>query len=95
MYTFSPERSSGGVISSSEHESTLALSKEQLPQSDAAASIKPAPLNSPGLVISTFTGYFHSMNLPHPGDCQLLVLNYGRSSCLPQYAAFLPKYFPK
>lgn len=39
--------------------------------SDAAASIAPAPLKAPGLVISTDTGYFHSMSLPQPAwPCQ-------------------------
>lgn len=29
----------------------------------------PAPLKAPGLVISTVTGYFHSINLPQPSQC--------------------------
>ena len=33
-----------------------------------AASIMPAPLNAPRLVITTLTGYFHSINFAHPAN---------------------------
>jgi len=46
--------------------SVVAFRLHGVAHSEAAASIAPAPLNKPGLVISTETGYFHSMNLPQP-----------------------------
>lgn len=41
-------------------------STQLFPYKVAAASIRPAPLNSFGLVMTTSTGYFHSMNFAHP-----------------------------
>nr|POF01291.1 hypothetical protein CFP56_21239 [Quercus suber] len=35
---------------------------------EAAASIAPAPLKAPGLVISIDTGYFHVINLAQPTE---------------------------
>ena len=79
--------------------------------SEAAASMAPAALNMPGLVTTTSTGYFHSMNLAQPtlasteaplrSDSMLLSsdtripLQLSMHDHSPQYAHFLPKYFPR
>jgi len=44
------------------------LNKQNIshPHSGDAASTMPAALNAHGFVISTVTGYFHSMNLAQP-----------------------------
>jgi hypothetical protein len=63
----------------------------------AAASITPAPLNAAGLLMTTSTGYFHSMNLVQPA-IEFLVSTPEDQQLwqdrLPQYAQRRPKYFP-
>jgi hypothetical protein len=63
----------------------------------AAASTAPASLNVFGLEKTISTGYFHSMNLAHPRRMLATCNPYGQhiKDDVPQYAAFLPKYFPK
>jgi hypothetical protein len=64
----------------------------------AAASTAPVSLNIFGLEMVTSTGYFHSMNLAHPvplsASYQAFV-DVAAQDDAPQYAAFLPKYFPR
>ena len=71
----------------------------RLVHSDAAASTAPAALKLPGRVTSIETGYFHSMNLAHPiNDPNSQSMSQTSSSYQlhsPQYAHFLPKYFPR
>jgi len=72
---------------------SLTYSRSGRRHSDAAAAI-PLALKSPGEVILTSTGYFHSMNFAHPSRHQSMPTPGSNSLNLPQKANFLPKYFP-
>lgn len=67
--------------------------------SAAAASTAPVSLNVFGLEMLISTGYFHSMNLAHPISIVSIMPSYSlflhAEDDVPQYAAFLPKYFPR
>lgn len=61
----------------------------------AAASTAPLALKVLGLATTTSTGYFHCMNLAQPRvRSVLLAMHSSAGILLPQYATFLPMYFP-
>jgi hypothetical protein len=61
---------------------------------EAAASTAPASLNAPEFETTISTGYFHSIHLAHPNTVSLQLVFRNRHNDVPQYAHFLPKYFP-